>query len=1059
MRAKILIFAFIGFAGLMWRITAKPPDSLAESAVIMLLWIFLLTVLFAAFKAGKAEKAQLEQEVRQNEEEEGGPDAPRSAQEKIPVPPPPPPPPGQDAGKQPDTPPAPPKPADKPARPPVPAEKLPLPLLLVKLVFGTVSPDAILILIIIGFFLLLAGIVIVIGIYKPGSVRSNLDLLAFASGIMALVAVPTLINAIVGTQDGKQPRAPSAVSFKGLFRGAKEEEEEEHAAHVREYAREASVPPPAPQAAQEASSGQNTSAEAAPVDFTAPPKPRIGTKLNKDLYLTADGKPTGYNKTSWMNTFVNYTIAALVYAFVVMHLLSLRYFRTSPMLSTLLIFISVVMTFYFFAVLLSQKPSRGTRKKPELPRNDKPVLSIKLKEHREKPKQKPPSPPISRSGVSADFQYLDPAKSFEGHASRVTSAYFLEDKETIISSSEDGSVRIWDTQTTRQLRKFDFGAPVHSLAVSPCKKLAAAGIGAKTALIFRISDGRPQRALDGHTYPVKAIAFSPDGTRVATGSWDEKVMLWDTASSRLLAKGEAHSNWVNAVAFSPSGELLASVSHDNSLILWNAADLTMVRDVKPKADCIYYAAFSPSGKELVLACGNNNAITCNVRDGSTGASYEGARQLLLHASFSLDGKFILAGGRDSLVFIWDHNVGKMVAALKGHDSAVKAVSLSSDGKLALTSGDDKTIRLWDMRPLLASSPSSSTATDGLAYGIREPATSLLSIRDSSGGTGQDTHGIENFKEPAGGTSVLDIKETVKPPAVPPPPPVRNDPPTKDRPYLPADYLISKPGDLVDGKYRVVREIGRGGMAIVFEAHDISLDRRVALKRMRDEVRISKREKMRFVDEARTTAKMRHQNIVNIYTIIDDGENVFLVFEYIDGKTLAEMLDIKGKFPLAESIAVSKQVLKALDYAHANKVIHRDLKPSNIMVAQDGYVRVTDFGIARFAKDSATKLTGSADISGTMAYMAPEQELGRSDEQSDIFSFGVTLYEILTGRLPFEGPNFLAQKQASLYTPLRQFSPEIPERLEKIVALCLEPKRDQRYKTAAAVLKDIKTIPW
>ena len=180
------------------------------------------------------------------------------------------------------------------------------------------------------------------------------------------------------------------------------------------------------------------------------------------------------------------------------------------------------------------------------------------------------------------------------------------------------------------------------------------------------------------------------------------------------------------------------------------------------------------------------------------------------------------------------------------------------------------------------------------------------------------------------------------------------------------------------------------------------------------------------------------------------------------------MNTTGKFTIKEAIEIIKQVCETLKYAHSKKIIHRDIKPSNIIVEnppqspfdkggiKGGFVKVMDFGIARQAKDTFSRVTGK-DTSGTLAYMAPEQELGRYDERSDIFSLGVCFYEMLTGELPFKGPNFLAQKREKAYRKIREINPEIPQEMEKIIERCLEPEKERRYNSVEEFLSEIESF--
>ncbi|MDD2772681.1 MAG: protein kinase, partial [Elusimicrobiales bacterium] len=259
--------------------------------------------------------------------------------------------------------------------------------------------------------------------------------------------------------------------------------------------------------------------------------------------------------------------------------------------------------------------------------------------------------------------------------------------------------------------------------------------------------------------------------------------------------------------------------------------------------------------------------------------------------------------------------------------------------------------------------------------------------------------------------------------------------------------------LKGGKMELLREIGRGGMGIVYCVFDKSLNRKAALKRMRDELYISKKEAEKFLNEARLVAQLNHPNIVVVYEIIEQDDMAHILFEYIDGLSLDQLLESsRGGLPFNEVMRIVEQVCNGLSYAHNHNVIHRDLKPSNIMLAHDGLVKITDFGIARMAKDTILRLTGAS--TGTLAYMAPEQELGAFDARSDIYSLGVLLYEMLTGEIPFRGPNFYLQKEKMIYKPVTERSPELPPELNDIIAKCLNADRDKRYAAVDELLRDL-----
>ena len=275
----------------------------------------------------------------------------------------------------------------------------------------------------------------------------------------------------------------------------------------------------------------------------------------------------------------------------------------------------------------------------------------------------------------------------------------------------------------------------------------------------------------------------------------------------------------------------------------------------------------------------------------------------------------------------------------------------------------------------------------------------------------------------------------------------------------APLRVPAPGSAFWEQYELVRELGAGGMGLVYEAQDKALGRRVAVKKMRDEIRLDPMERQRFIQEARMVAALHHPNIVDIYNIVEQDQDVFLVFEYVPGKTLGQRLD-DGALSFAEARAVLSGVCSAVDYAHSKKIIHRDLKPSNIMLRDDGLVKVMDFGVARQAKDAMTKMSMTNTVVGTPPYMAPEQEQGTVRMESDVFALGVVLYESLSGELPFlgMGAGMLLNKINGKHEPLSKKSTQaLPPGLDEVVAKALQPDPDKRYRTPAELIAALDAL--
>jgi serine/threonine-protein kinase len=249
---------------------------------------------------------------------------------------------------------------------------------------------------------------------------------------------------------------------------------------------------------------------------------------------------------------------------------------------------------------------------------------------------------------------------------------------------------------------------------------------------------------------------------------------------------------------------------------------------------------------------------------------------------------------------------------------------------------------------------------------------------------------------------------------------------------------------LDSQYDITAPLGEGGMGMVYKGWDKVLKRPVAIKKLRSELQSSPRERDRFLKEAEMVASLHHPHIVDIYTIIRDANDTYLVFEYVSGMTLHELLnETPGRrLPPARALEILRQIGEAVDHAHARHVIHRDMKPSNVMLADGGWVKVMDFGIARQVLDSL--LTTTKTIVGTPVYMSPEQAMGVVVKESDVFALGVTLYELLTGALPFRGPGEMNDKMEGRFTPPSELVPGLGQAVDEVVRKALSPRPEDRF---------------
>ncbi|MFZ5816732.1 MAG: Stk1 family PASTA domain-containing Ser/Thr kinase [Bacillota bacterium] len=257
------------------------------------------------------------------------------------------------------------------------------------------------------------------------------------------------------------------------------------------------------------------------------------------------------------------------------------------------------------------------------------------------------------------------------------------------------------------------------------------------------------------------------------------------------------------------------------------------------------------------------------------------------------------------------------------------------------------------------------------------------------------------------------------------------------------------GKILGNRYRMEERIGGGGMALVYRAYDLQLNREVAVKVLRGQFGSDEEFVRRFRREAQNAASLSHPNIVQIYDVGEENDTYYIVMELVTGKTLKAVIQEQGPLPVTEAARIAIEIADALAHAHAQRIVHRDIKPHNILIARDGRVKVTDFGIARATTTDTVTHTGS--IMGSAHYFSPEQANGQpTGEKSDLYSLGVVLYEMVTGTVPFQGdsPITVALKHLREHVvPPSELNPEVPVELDEIILQAMEKEPDDRYESA------------
>ena len=271
-------------------------------------------------------------------------------------------------------------------------------------------------------------------------------------------------------------------------------------------------------------------------------------------------------------------------------------------------------------------------------------------------------------------------------------------------------------------------------------------------------------------------------------------------------------------------------------------------------------------------------------------------------------------------------------------------------------------------------------------------------------------------------------------------------------------MITK-GQMINDRYEIIRVIGEGGMANVYLAQDTILDRKVAVKVLRGDLASDEKFVRRFQREALSASSLNHPNIVEMYDVGEDNGNFYIVMEYVEGRMLKQIVKKRGALTISETIDISNQIMDGLAHAHDSYIIHRDIKPQNILIKDSGLVKITDFGIALAL--NTVELTQTNSVMGSVHYFPPEQANGKSSTiKSDIYSLGIVMFEMLTGKLPYKGENAVEIALKHMKDPLpsvRELNSQVPQALENVILRATAKNPKNRYNDIKEMQQDLKTV--
>lgn len=639
----------------------------------------------------------------------------------------------------------------------------------------------------------------------------------------------------------------------------------------------------------------------------------------------------------------------------------------------------------------------------------------------------------------------------KGHKGPVSALAFSPDSASLASGGRDHEIHIWDLAARGERRAISgHDGPVLCLAYSPDGASLASGGEDNTIRIWDVATGQQKSIFSESRDHVLGVAFSPDGLLLASASKDSLIRVHDLKSGK-AKELVGHSGPTAFAEFYPDGQRLISWGADSGIRVWRLKTGTIKTTITGLPPGIA-AASSPDRGSIALALTDNTISLWSLLTGKETARLSGHQGLLDGVVFSSDGRRLASVGKDQTTRLWSVDGGSM-AVLSGHTEWTSAAAFSPDGKTLASASWDKTIRLWDIAAAEKAPAALPEQTKPAEEIVRTPAAPAVSSTAEESPDRLKIFLILAVIAAAGTAAFRLSRRKPKEPPLPHPPP-RTGP--IDSPLVTLASEAAPQKIILSGKYEVLRRTRLTPLGILYEGLDRGQGQPVTIRKLREELKIDAAGIRQLLEKSRGAASLRHRSVVSLLDVVESDGTLYAISTPTTDKPLSSLLEERQHLSLDECRTLLGGIAEALGHAHQAGVAHGDLNPDSLLVDAAGEAKLADFAITRLIKEASARSSGSENSLIT-AYSAPERISGELQAGDDLYALAVTLYQTLTGNLPFPGPDFNAQKREMMYADPSQIIPGLPRSCGVFFRKALSFDPGPRFQSASELAQGFQMI--